>query len=107
VAGLVAGVALVVSFAIMHIPEYPVLSGLYSIQGADYTPFLKLEILGLRDSYEVGEGVDFAVQQTAGGNCIFPEHIMIKDLGTDSIVMEWDGARESAILLGCPIGANP
>lgn len=105
---MVAGTALVVLFAILPISAYPVFSYPYHLQqGADYTPFLKLQILGLRESYIAGEGVDFAVEQRAGGACVFPEHIMIKDLDTGRIIKEWDGATESAILLGCPIDANP
>lgn len=72
----------------------------------DYTPLLKLQIQDLRDSYKVGEGVDFAVRQTAGGGCVNPELIMIKDLNTGQIVKEWNGTKDN-FMMSCPVITNP
>jgi hypothetical protein len=110
IAGLALGIALLVLFAIVPIPQYPLFSDNISYQRqqrADYTPLLKLQIMGLRDSYKVGEGIDFAVRQTAGGSCVAPELIIIKDLETGTIVKEWNGTKQSAMLLGCPFESNP
>lgn len=109
IAGLAAGIGFLILFTIPPILGYPLLSdsafGLQ--QDADYTPLLQLRITGLMDSYKVGESVDFAVEQRAGGRCVFPEIIMIKEINTGSTIREWDGTMEGAILLGCPIGGDP
>lgn len=109
IAGLAAGIGFILLFSIQPLLGYPLLSdsafGLQ--QDADYTPLLQLRITGLRDTYKVGEGVDFAVGQIAGGACTFPELVMIKETNTGNVVREWDGARESAALLRCPIGEDP
>lgn len=109
IAGLVLGIVFVMLFAIQPILGYPLLSDsdFRQLQDADYTPLLQLRVQGLRDSYKVGEGVDFAVEQRAGGTCIYPELVTIKDIDTGNVIREWDGVRESAMLLGCPIGRNP
>jgi len=64
----------IILFAILPIPGYPLLSERVfpPQQDADYTPLLQLRILGLRDSYKVGEGVDFAVRQVAGAAASCP-----------------------------------
>lgn len=106
IAGLAVGIAFVLMIAILPIPDYPIFTGSFHRHpDADYTPLLKLQILDLKDSYMVGEGVDFAVRQTAGGGCVNPELIMIKDLGTGRIVREWNGTKED-VLLSCPIIFN-
>lgn len=107
ITGLAVGIALVMMVAIMS--QYPLYPNYYYQlrQGADYTPLLKLQILGLRDSYIVGEGIDFSVMQSSGGDNTFPELVMIKDLDSGTIVKEWNGTKMDAISLGGPIEINP
>lgn len=70
----------------------------------DY-PFLQLYIVGLKESYAVGERIDFRVMQKAGG-CAYPESIFVKDLSSDSTVYEFNGTEASALLL-CPAQFDP
>ena len=111
IAGLAVGIGLVVLFALYSpIYGYQTNSG-FSYQraakDADYTPLLQLHIAGLRDSYIVGESIDFSVTQTAGGDCALPDLVMIKDLQNNAIVKEWNGTEESTKMLGCRIYTNP
>lgn len=104
--GFISGIALVVLFSIVPVPEYPVFPDFYPRQqDADYTPPLKLEILDLRGSYMVGEAVDFAVRQTAGGGCVLPQLVMIKDLDDGRIVKLWNNTEIG--VFGCPVETNP
>lgn len=109
ITGLVIGLAFVMLFAIQPILGYPLLSDFDfgRLQDADYTPLLQLRIQGLRDNYKVGEGVDFAVEQIAGGACVYLNLVMIKDIDTGSVIREWDSGSESAMLISCPIERNP
>ena len=113
IAGLAVGIGLIVLFALYSpIYEYQNSSGFFptylrAAKDADYTPLLQLRIAGLRDSYIVGESIDFSVTQTAGGDCAFPDLVMIKDLQNNMIVKEWNGTEESAKFLGCRIYGNP
>lgn len=108
IAGLAAGILFVVLFTILPIPGYPLLSErVFPPQrDADYTPLLQLRITDLRDSYKVGEGVDFAVRQIAGGGCVLPELIIIKDLNTGEIIREWNGTSANVSPF-CRVITNP
>jgi hypothetical protein len=107
IAGLAVGIVFIVLFAILPIPVYSILPERMfpRQQDADYTPLLQLRILGLRESYVVGEGVDFSVRQVAGGACVLPESITIKDSSTGKIVREWNGT--STLTFCGPVALNP
>ncbi|MEW6605500.1 MAG: hypothetical protein AB1351_12555 [Thermoproteota archaeon] len=100
IAGLTVGIGFVLLFA-----AYPVLSGYYLSSGpfpdpAYYEPLIQLKITGLKESYNAGERVNFAVTQKAAG-CVFPELVVVQNLETGNVVWQFNGTQANRLLFGC------
>jgi hypothetical protein len=106
IAGLAVGVAFVVLLgASIFLYDYFEWSGRLP-DPSYYSPFIHLEITGLKEDYKLGETIDFAVTQRAAG-CVFPDIVVVKNLETDSIVWKFNSTQANVALLGCSSMGNP
>jgi len=65
-----------------------------------YSPLIQISIVGLKETYQSGERIDFEVTQKAAG-CVFPETIFVKNIQTGIMVWQFNSTRANSSLFGC------
>lgn len=65
-----------------------------------YAPLIQLKITGLKETYEVGERINFAVSQKAAG-CVFPDTVVVKNLETNDVIWRFNSTHANMVLFGC------
>jgi hypothetical protein len=97
IAGLIVGIIFV--FMVAAIPIYSAFPGRFPDPDY-YSPLIQLKIIGLEDTYQAGEQIDFKVTQRAAG-CVFPERIDVINVETANIVWQFNSTQANNLLFGC------
>lgn len=104
-AGLAVGVLFIAVLAMVPMSPLFVIGADQSFPDPDYYPIAQIRIEGLKETYVVGERINFAVS-SKGIGCTYPGSIAVASLKDGVVVWDFNAARDGGILL-CPIITNP